>query len=293
MSLNPTPSYSFTIKTTSQTSLSFNGYGDTAVGEANNSVDVLLSTLNNGNYTGDYLINNYSSSGTLNYSVDLATLLSSTSHQLPQPSNEAHLLALSNGNTVVYYGNGDSGQTKYGFNAYFIVLDSSGHMIDGPTQINTLTGSTQTRVLSAAELSNGNVAFAYQRSDNGSLGAQVFNIGSSSVTKVGSEQTIVSSGTAYDVDVAASGNGGFMVAYAPTNSDTHSDYQIFNNSGVLQTSGTAFVDSQTEANPQVVGLSNGDYLYIDGNDAYAGNPIKGEIYTSSGTAVASVNLPAY
>ena len=76
-------------------------------------------------YSGDYLINNYSTNGTLNYSVDLQTLLSSTSDKLPVTSNNVSLLALKNGDTVVEYNNDDSGQTSFSFNAYFVVLDAS------------------------------------------------------------------------------------------------------------------------------------------------------------------------
>ncbi|HEY1941250.1 MAG TPA: VWD domain-containing protein [Roseiarcus sp.] len=139
-------------------------------------------------------------------------------------------------------------------------------------------------------MSNGNIVFGYQRSDNGSLGTQVFTVAGAAV---GTEQVIASTGTAYDIDVAASSSGGYMVAYAPTNSDNNSDYKIFNNSNVLQSSGTAFTDTDNGADPEVVALSNGDYLYIDGDNAFNGNSLSGKIYTPAGAVVGSVTLPAY
>ena len=43
----------------------------------------------------------------------------------------------------------------------------------------------------------------------------------------------------------------------------------------------------------VVALSNGDYLVEDGDNAFNGNSIAGKIYTSAGSLVGSVTLPAY
>ena len=297
MTLNATPSFSFTIKTTSQTSFSFSSFGDEVVGEANNTVDVLLSstaTITSGNdageRTGDYFINNYSTNGTENYSIDLSTLLSSTSDKLPGPSNNVNILALANGDTVVEYNNDDSSQTSFSFNAYYIVLNSSGAMVTGPTQINTLTGISQTRVVTMAELSNGDIAFSYQRSDNGSIGTRVFTAGG---TAVDAETVVSNYLNSYESDVAASSSGGYMVVYALGNNSGTSDYSIYNNAGVLQSSGTAFTDSATGADPVVVALSNGDYLVEDGDNAFNGNSIAGKIYTSAGSLVGSVTLPAY
>jgi hypothetical protein len=280
MALNPTPSNSFTIET------NFTGYIDKAVGEADNSVDVLLEPTG---YGGSTLINNYSPDGTLNYSVNLGTLLNTigTTNEYLPTDRQVNILALSNGDTVIEYNGNDSGQTSY-LNAYFIVLDSAGGVITGPTQINTLTGSTQTRNVSMAELSNGNIVFSYQGSDNASIRTHVFTAGG---TAVDSEQLIVSD-NAINSSVAASSNGGYMVFYSPDGQNF--DYKIFQNDDTLVSSGTPFSPTSSSANPIDTALSNGDYLVEDvGRAAYFGGSIAGTIYTSTGSVVASVSLPAY
>ena len=83
-----------------------------------------------------------------------------------------------------------------------------------------------------------------------------------------------------------------MVVHQLGNNSGESDYSIYNNAGVLQSSGVAFSDTGTEASPLVVALSNGDYLIEDNNFSTFGSPIAGKIYTSTGTFVGSVTLPA-
>ncbi|MFD2875088.1 hypothetical protein ACFTAO_02495 [Paenibacillus rhizoplanae] len=80
------------------------------------------------------------------------------------------MLALNNGNLLIMYSKSDSGQnnlqlgtvTESTPNAYFMVLDKNGQKVTGQTRLNTFSAASLpqlTRFVSAAELSNGDIAF--------------------------------------------------------------------------------------------------------------------------------------
>ena len=196
------PTSSFTVQAQGST------YSvEQAVGTVNNGVAVLLSSGYSGNSQNPQYIRSYSSTGTPNYTVEVNTL---SGVSLPS-SNNVTILGTANGDLVVAYNNNDSSDGG-SFNAYFVVLNSSGTEITGKTQINTATGSSQTRDLAMAELTNGNIAFAYQESDDQTLGVRLFQLNGSAVT---SEMAITGGQQDGSIgSVAASPSGGLMVAYA-------------------------------------------------------------------------------
>lgn len=262
-----------------------------ATGMANNGIDVLLESTSS---LGHYVIENLSANGTLNSTTNLNTLLAATAHPLPGPSNNVNILGLKNGDVVVEYNNDNSNQTSFSMNAYFVVLDASGNLVTGPTQINTLTGPTQTRFMSMAELSNGNIVFGYQRSDNSTLATRVF---APNGTAVSSETKISDAVNADAIQVAASSNGSYMVAYNPSNPANDSKilkYAVYNNSGTLQTSGQAFSDPSATNSPvpSLIALSNGNYLYENSTNS-ATATISAKIYDASGNFVnGPVSIPS-
>ncbi|WP_194270195.1 DUF4347 domain-containing protein [Candidatus Methylospira mobilis] len=273
LSFNSSPTGSFVIQ----------GLGNTysfqqAVGMPSANVGVLLKQGST-----DW-VRSYTSSGVLNYAVDVNTL---SGVSMPS-ANWSDILALSNGDLVVSYGKSDSGAAGSN-NAYFVVLNSSGTEIVGPTQINSLTGSSLTRFMSMAELSNGNIVFAYQRPDNNSMAVRVFDPNGVAVTN---EILVSNNPSGSQLSVAASTSGGFMVEYqySAINPGGASytqklNYNIYDNAGVQQGS-TTTVWSNTGTVTfygNVLALANGNYLY----ETSVNSTVSGNIYSSSGILVSS------
>lgn len=163
---------------------------------------------------------------------------------------EYNLFGLSNGNVVIEYNKSDSSIS--GSNAaYFIVVNQSGSKVVSETKINTYSGSSLNRYVSMTQLSNGNIAFSWQRGDNQSFGTRVFTTSGTAVT----DEILVASVNGSQSSIAAS-NGTFIVEYSynvyvsgyPTYYD---DYKIYNNSGTLKKSKSFYLGKVNNNNAYV------------------------------------------
>lgn len=116
-------------------------------------------------YTASNFLRVYNSAGTLITDVNLGNLMD-TYYKMTYVS----MLALNNGNLLIMYSKSDSSEynlqlgtvTESTPNAYFMVLDKNGQKVTGQTRLNTFSAASQpqlTRFISAAELSNGDIAF--------------------------------------------------------------------------------------------------------------------------------------
>ncbi|WP_165498243.1 DUF4347 domain-containing protein [Siculibacillus lacustris] len=211
-----TPSGTFTIQTNG--AYAFNSGNDQIAGLPDKSLAIVLTKYITATSIYDRYIKEYNTDGSLKFSVHLNAIVTLNK------SNWVSIHALANGNLVVAYGCSDSGDPG-SKSAFFVVLNSSGSIVTSATQINTLTGSSLTRYMQIAQLSNGNIAFAYQRADNQSIATRVFTTAGVAVT---SEIAIATSTNDLTQAIAASSNGGYLVLY--TNGTATGGALVYNNS---------------------------------------------------------------
>ncbi len=266
---------SFTIENLG-TSLSL----DTAIGLPSDETAVLLRASNGARY-----IRFYDSTGVkIGSDINIFNLADNESSNVDR--NEVKILALSSGNVVVQYNKSDSGASGTS-SAYFFVVDRLGAEVVHDTQINTYTdGNSLTRGFDIAELSNGNIAFTYQRNDNTSRATHVFKADG---TPVSSETLVASSVNGSLTSVAASASGGYMMAYEHGGTV---DFKLYNNTGTLQTSGTLYSAAGDSPTYELLALSNGNYLAV--TYKFGDATSTGKIFNSSGTLLNTISLaPAY
>jgi len=204
MSLN-LPTKTFTIE-----DLGTNRSLVTAVSLPSNGTAALLRDNSYG-----YYLEFYDGQGNaITQNINLRTLASNEASNVSY--TEFNILGLSNGNVLVYYNSRIDNSVD---NAYFFVVDSNGNEVVSDTQLNVLTGDSQTRFINAVNLDNGNVAFSYQGSNNADILSKVINpINGSTVVNefkafaaVGtSTQSIVYS----ENKIAAGQNGGYVIITA-------------------------------------------------------------------------------
>ncbi|WP_238655494.1 S-layer homology domain-containing protein [Paenibacillus piscarius] len=212
-------------------------------------------------YVSSNFLRIYSSTGTLVTDVNLGSLMD-TYYKMINVS----MLALNNGNLLITYGKSDSSEnnTQLGTvtestpNAYFMILNKAGQKVTGQTRLNTFSAASLpqlTRFISAAELSDGNIAFTWQRNDNKSTVTRVFTPAGSPVTG----ETLLIDANA-SMSYVAAGDGVYMTAYNSGPSNDNIYLKLFSNSGALLK--TINVGPRTgEKQLYLSVLSNGNFMF--------------------------------
>ncbi|WP_339302581.1 S-layer homology domain-containing protein [Paenibacillus sp. FSL H8-0259] len=235
----------------------------TAQGLQDGSTAVLLNSFV---YEGNVFVSSnflrvFDSAGMLITDVDLSSLMD-TYYKMTYVS----MLALNNGNLLITYNKSDSndhnlqlGTVKESTpNTYFMVLNKEGHKVTAQTQINTFSDGSLppqlTRNVSIAELSDGNIAFSWQRNDNKSTVTRVFTAAGSPVT---SETLLVDANAS--MSYVSAGDGVYMVAYNSGPSNDNIYLKLFSNSGTLLR--TIDVGARTnERQLYLSTLNNGNFM---------------------------------
>ncbi|WP_342424506.1 S-layer homology domain-containing protein [Paenibacillus sp. FSL E2-0178] len=234
-----------------------------AQGLPDGSTAVLLNSfVYEGNtYVSSNFLRIFDNTGMLITDINLSSLMD-TYYKM----TDVNMLVLNNGNLLITYNKSDSGEnnlqlgtvTESTPNTYFMVLDKAGHKVTTQTQINTFSDASLpqlTRFVSATELSDGNIAFSWQRNDNVSTATRVFTVGG---TPVSSETLLVKYNAS--MSYVSAGDGVYMVAY---NSGASADYiylKIFSNSGTLLR--TIDVGARTnEKQLYLSTLNNGNFMF--------------------------------
>ncbi|MEK3875282.1 S-layer homology domain-containing protein [Paenibacillus sp. FSL M7-0420] len=234
-----------------------------AQGLQDGSTAVLLNSFvyQGNSYTASNFLRVFNSAGTLMTDVNLGSLMD-TYYKMTYVS----MLALNNGNLLIMYSKSDSSEynTQLGTviestpNAYFIVLDKNGQKVTGQTRLNTFSAASLpqlTRFISAAELSNGDIAFSWQRNDNKSTVTRVFTAAG---VPVSSETLLVDANAS--MSYVAAGDGVYMAAYNSGPSNDNIYLQLFNNNGTSIT--TINVGARTnEKQLYLSTLSNGNFMF--------------------------------
>ncbi|WP_052429321.1 S-layer homology domain-containing protein [Paenibacillus borealis] len=212
-------------------------------------------------YVSSNFLRIFDNTGTLITDINLSSLMD-TYYKM----TDVNMLVLNNGNLLITYNKSDAGEnnlqlgtvTESTPNTYFMVLDKAGHKVTTQTQINTFSDGSLpqlTRFVSATELSDGNIAFSWQRNDNVSTATRVFTVGG---TPVSSETLLVKYNAS--MSYVSAGDGVYMVAY---NSGASADYiylKVFSNSGTLIK--TIDVGARTnEKQLYLSTLNNGDFMF--------------------------------
>ncbi|WP_340021350.1 S-layer homology domain-containing protein [Paenibacillus sp. FSL K6-1096] len=239
--------------------LNFSG----AQGLQDGSTAVLMNKyVSQGNtYVASNFLRVYNSSGTLTTDVNMSSLMDTYYNM-----TNVGMLALNNGNLLVFYGKSDSGDknlqlgtvTESTPNAYFMILNKAGQKVTGQTRLNTFSAGTLpqlTRFISAAELSDGNIAFTWQRNDNKSTVTRVFTPAGQPVTN---EILLVDANAS--MSYVAAGDGVYMTAYNSGPSNDNIYLQLFSNSGVpLKTINVGPRTDEKQLHLSV--LSNGNFMF--------------------------------
>jgi hypothetical protein len=204
-------------------------------------------------------------------------------------ANAVKILGLSNGNILVQYNKTDS-SAPGSSDAYFFILNQSGIEVVTDTKINTFTGGgSLTREVDITELSNGDIAFAYQRNDNSSRATRVFN---NDGTAASAEVNVQLGITGSQNSIAANSGGGYILAYEYNSSGlNYITYKVYNNDAVLQKTGALL--SGTGGNSpgyELLGLTNGTYLAV--TTAYGDSTGTGRIINASGDITSTISLAA-
>ena len=233
----------------------------------------------------------YDSAGTkIGSDVDVFSLTDNESTTLS--SNQVKILGLANGRVLIEYNKNDSGAPGSN-NAFFIEVDQTGAEVVTDQQINTVTGSVLTRNADITELSNGDIAFSWQRPDNGSFATRVFKADGTAV----SGENLLASVNGSVSAIAASSNGTYMVVYgynvtASGHYTNYIDYKVYSNAGALQSSGNFFTGAVDSNAPQyeLIPLTSGNYYYTE--NQYSTGTI-GKVISPSGSVVSTTGvLPA-
>ncbi|WP_052769837.1 S-layer homology domain-containing protein [Paenibacillus sp. IHB B 3415] len=234
----------------------------TAQGLQDGSTAVLLNSfVYKGNtYVSSNFLRIFDSAGTLITDVDLSSLMD-TYYKMTYVS----MLALNNGNLLITYNKSDSNEHNLQLgtvkestpNAYFMVLNKEGQKVTGQTKLNTFSDGSLpqlTRFVSATELSDGNIAFSWQRNDNKSTVTRVFTAAGSPVT---SETLLVDANAS--MSYVSAGDGVYMVAYNSGPSNDNIYLKLFSNSGTLLK--TIDVGARTnEKQLYLSTLNNGNFM---------------------------------
>ncbi|WP_339253597.1 S-layer homology domain-containing protein [Paenibacillus sp. FSL P2-0136] len=234
-----------------------------AKGLQDGSTAVLLNSFvyQGNSYTASNFLRVFNSTGTLITDVNLGSLMD-TYYKMTYVS----MLALNNGNLLIMYSKSDSSEynlqlgtvTESTPNAYFMVLDKNGQKVTGQTRLNTFSAASLpqlTRFISAAELSNGDIAFSWQRNDNKSTVTRVFTAAG---VPVSSETLLVDANAS--MSYVAAGDGVYMAAYNSGPSNDNIYLQLFNNNGTSIT--TINIGARTnEKQLYLSTLSNGNFMF--------------------------------
>ncbi|QUL55719.1 S-layer homology domain-containing protein [Paenibacillus tritici] len=235
-----------------------------AQGLQDGSTAVLLNSfVYQGNtYTSSNFLRIYNSTGTLTTDVNLGSLMD-TYYKMTYVS----MLALSNGNLLITYSKSDSNEnnlqlgtvTESTPNAYFMVLNKAGQKVTGQTQLNTFSAGTLpqlTRFVSAAELSDGNIAFSWQRNDNKSTVTRVFTAAG---VPVSSETLLVDANAS--MSYVAAGDGVYMVAYNSGAPNDNIYLKLFHNNGTPTVTTINVGARMNERQLYLSTLGNGNFMF--------------------------------
>lgn len=213
---------------------------------------------------------------------------------------DVNMLALSDGRILITYHKSDSGAGNLQLgtvkestpNAYFMVLNQSGQKVVGQTQINTFSASSPalTRFVSITELSDGNVAFSWQRNDNISTATRVFTVSGNPVsgTPVSSETLLVQ--YVASMSYVSAGDGVYMVAYNSGPGTDRIFLKIFSNNGTLLKT----IDEGIRTDEKQLFLStlnNGNFMFSQYN--YRTNSSTVSLYDKDGTRKGGFTVSGY
>lgn len=250
------------------------------------STAVVLNTFayQGNSYVYTYSLKVFDSTGAPKADVPLSNLMD-TYYQMI----DVNMLALSNGNILITYNKSDSGANNLQLgtvrennpNAYFMVLNQSGQKVVGQTQINTYSAASTpalTRFVSITELSDGNIAFSWQRNDNISTATRVFSVTGAPVS---SETLLVNHNAS--MSYVSAGDGVYMVAYnsgVGPQTDTIK-LKIFSNNGTLLNT----IDKGLRTDEKQLFLStlnNGNFMFSQYN--YRNGTSTVSLYDKNGTS---------
>ena len=204
----------------------------------------------------------YSPDGVLIKDIDISSKLTSYAS-----NNEIKLLAMANGNILI---ENNKGSTSAGGseNAFFAIIDQNGNTITPGTIINQTAPSVYwdnpiTRFVNMGQLSNGNIVFEYQRTDNATT---EFRIWSTTTNSWLTDEAPV--GAVSEASLAIGNDGTFMIAYSTTvysggHYTQHDTYKIYNSGGSLITANDYFQGDYDHNNwLQAIANPAGGYLVM-------------------------------
>ncbi|ETT61943.1 cell wall/surface repeat protein [Paenibacillus sp. FSL R7-277] len=264
-----------------------------AEGLPNGKTAVILSTFayvgNSSVYT--HYLKVFDNTGTLVTDINLSTLMD-TYYQM----TDVNMLALSNGDLLITYNKSDSSPTNLPLgtviestpNTYFMVLNQYGQKLTSQTQINTYSDASLpqlTRFVSIAELSNGDIAFSWQRNDNVSTATRVFTAAG---TPVSSETLLV--GANASMSYVSAGDGVYMVAYNSGSPNDNIYLKLFSNNGALLN--TITVGARTDEKQLYLStLNNGNFMFSQYHWQTGSSEVS--LYDNSGTSQGGFTVNGY
>ncbi|MEK5489241.1 S-layer homology domain-containing protein [Paenibacillus sp. FSL R7-0297] len=264
-----------------------------AEGLPNGNTAVILSTFNyvGNSYVYTHFLKVYDNTGALITDINLSSLMD-TYYKMTDVS----MLALSDGNLLITYNKSDSSSNNLQLgtviestpNTYFMVINESGQKVTSQTQINTFSAASNpalTRFVTIAELSDGNIAFSWQRNDNVSTVTRVF---SATGTPVSSETLLVNYNAS--MSYVSAGDGVYMVAYNSGASADNIYLKLFTNSGALLK--TIDLGARTgEKQLFLSTLGNGNFMFSQ-YDWRTGNS-EVSLYDNEGTSQGGFTVSGY
>ncbi|MCE7993643.1 MAG: hypothetical protein HEP71_16785 [Roseivirga sp.] len=257
---------------------------------SNGNIAFLNFTYNSSNALQDTHLEIFN--GSTGAQVSSNSILSSISPRSSDSSDDYYLIPLSNGNLLVSWSAQSSGKSFT--DAYFRVIQTDGTTVTSAIKINNEAG-TLNRFVRPAELSNGNVAFVWA-TDGSNYAYRIFQTDG---TALANQASLTSLGTGNgggsqsEHEIAANGNGTFMVVY-PLTIDNRYKGIIFNNDGSATTVGgvnhfnISSVGRGGGGLVWVKALSNNNYVvtfYGDPDGIVANRDKRVSIFEPDGTAV--------
>ncbi|MEK4009367.1 S-layer homology domain-containing protein [Paenibacillus sp. FSL H3-0333] len=264
-----------------------------AQGLQDGSIAVLLNSFV---YQGNsYIISNYlrvyNSSGTLVTDVNLNSLMD-TYYKM----TDVTMLPLNNGNLLISYYKSDANENNVQLGtvtestpiAYFMVLNKAGQKVTAQTKLNTFSDGTLpqlTRNVSATELSDGNIAFSWQRNDNVSTATRVFTAAG---TPVSSETLLVDANAS--MSYVSAGDGVYMVAYNSGSPNDNIYLKLFSNNGALLN--TITVGARTDEKQLYLStLNNGNFMFSQYHWQTGSSEVS--LYDNAGTSQGGFTVNGY
>jgi uncharacterized repeat protein (TIGR02543 family) len=259
------------FKPTADFEIQLNGYASEVIGLKNDKTAVLIYTMGNSNNM-EYFLSIYDNAGNMILNRKDITSMMDTRYK----SMECQVYALSNGNILVTYNKSDTSEMNTALGtvpeahpeAYFMILNPTGEKVVSQVQINTENpGNSLTRAISVTELSNGNLAFSWQRNDNSSIASRIFTMAGTPVT----QEVLINSGyNAYRSFVSANPNGTYMVCYdyyasSASPATFYGKYSVFRNDGTSVVTGTVYTSTSELSTVNLLTLSDGNFAVIAGN----------------------------